>query len=61
MIRLDLNHQALLAHAPDRVTCITSRPDDLFALSLTPLAKDIEWYERPQQLNAPEIGSWWLR
>jgi hypothetical protein len=58
----DLNHQALLAHAPDPddVHFVTDS-DDLFALSFTPLAKDIEWYERPQRLNAPEVGSWWLR
>ena len=58
----DLNHQALLAHAPDPgdVHYVTDS-DDLFALSFAPLAKDIDWYERPQRLNAPEIGSWWLR
>jgi Fasciclin domain len=58
----DLNQQALLAHAPDPndVHYVTDS-DDVFALSFAPLAKDIEWYERPQRLDAPKIGSWWLR
>jgi len=58
----DLNQQALLAHAPDPddVHYVTDS-DDVFALSFAPLAKDIEWYERPQRLDVLEIGSWWLR
>ena len=57
----DLNQQALLAHAPDPddVHYVTDS-DDVFALSFAPIAKDIEWYERPQRLDAPKIGSWWL-
>ena len=58
----ELNQQALLAHAPDPhdVHYVTDS-DDVFALSFAPVAKDIEWYQRPQRLDAPKIGSWWLR
>jgi hypothetical protein len=58
----DLNEQALLAHRPDPddVHYITDS-DDLFSLSLAPLAKDIEWYVRPQRLNTLSLGAWWLR
>ena len=59
---VDLNEQALPAHRidPEWVHYITDS-DDLFSVSLAPLAKDIEWYAKPQRLDALTIGSWWLR
>jgi hypothetical protein len=58
---IDLNQQALAAHRvdPDLVHYITDS-DDLFSLSLAPAAKDIEWYIRPQRLEALKVASWWL-
>lgn len=58
----DLNPQALLAHRPDPadVHYITDS-DDLFSLSLAPLAKDVEWYAKPQRLDPLNLGAWWLR
>jgi len=58
---IDLNQQALMAHTldPDLVHCITDS-DDLFALSLAPADKDIEWYSKPQTLDVLELARWWL-
>ena len=58
----DLNEQALLAHAPDpdQVHYITDS-DDLFALSLAPLTKDMEWYATPRRLDPLTVAAWWLR
>src|SRR5262249_49592872 len=56
------NEQALLAHRPDPkdVHYITDS-DDLFSLSLAPLAKDVEWYANPRRLSSLSVGAWWLR
>jgi hypothetical protein len=58
----DLNRQQLPAHkpAPDEVHYINDS-DDLFALSLAPLRKDLDWYERPRILGPLEVASWWLK
>lgn len=57
----ELNRQALLAHPPDRdlVHYITDS-DDLFALSLAPLRKDIDWYAHRRPLDVARIAQWWL-
>ena len=57
----ELNQQALPAEAPDPdlVHYITDS-DDLFSLSLAPVAKDADWYARPQRLDPLKIGNWWL-
>src|SRR5262249_51168984 len=34
--------------------------DDLFALSLAPRLKDIEWYGRSRRLDPFAIASWWI-
>jgi hypothetical protein len=59
---IHLNRQALPAHPidADKVHYITDS-DDLFALSLAPMIKDLEWYATPRRLDVREIGSWWLR
>jgi hypothetical protein len=59
---IHLNNQALPAHPvnPDLVHYITDS-DDLFALSLAPRMKDLEWYATPKRLDVNEIASWWLR
>ena len=58
---VDLNQQALVAHHldPDLVHCITDS-DDLFALSLAPANKDIEWYLKPRTVDVLELARWWL-
>jgi hypothetical protein len=57
----ELNAQALLAAPPDPdLVHYVTDSDDLFSLSLAPIAKDIDWYARPQRLDAAKIGSWWL-
>lgn len=57
----DLNEQALLAGAPnpDDVHYITDS-DKLFALSLAPALKDMNWYSRRQKFDPLKVGSWWL-
>jgi len=58
---VDLNQQALPAHALDpELSHFVNDSDDLFALSLAPLHKDMDWYADPQALDAFKIGSWWL-
>jgi hypothetical protein len=59
--RFELNAQALLAEPPDPdlVHFITDS-DDLFSMSLAPLAKDIDWYARPQRLDPLRVANWWL-
>lgn len=59
--RFDLNEQALLASAPDpkEVHYITDS-DKLFALSLAPALKDLNWYSRRQKFDPLKVGSWWL-
>lgn len=58
---VDLNQQALVAHKLDRdLVHFVTDSDDLFALSLTPANKDIEWYARPQGLDVRKVASWWL-
>ncbi|HXF54901.1 MAG TPA: hypothetical protein VNK52_12325 [Hyphomicrobiaceae bacterium] len=57
-----LNAQALPAHPIDPALAhYITDSDDLFALSLTPLMKDLEWYATSRRLDAWEVGSWWLR
>jgi len=58
---VDLNQQALVAHKLDLdLVHYVTDSDDLFALSLTPADKDIEWYARPQVLDVRKVASWWL-
>jgi hypothetical protein len=58
---VDLNRNALPAHTlkPEEVHFITDS-DELFALSLAPLRKDLEWFVRPQRLDPLRLASWWL-
>lgn len=58
---VDLNRSALPAHKlkPEEVHFITDS-DELFALSLAPLRKDLEWFIRPQRLDPLRLASWWL-
>ena len=58
---IDLNRNALPAHTldPDDVHFITDS-DELFALSLAPLQKDLEWIIKPQRLDPIRLASWWL-
>jgi hypothetical protein len=56
-----LNPQALLARKPDpNLIELITDSDDLFALSLAPYAKDIEWYVEPARLSVLKIARWWL-
>ena len=56
-----LNQNALLANVVDQhlVHYITDS-DDLFALSLAPLTKDIDWYSNLGDLDIIKLGYWWL-
>ena len=56
-----LNPQGLPDECPDAagIHYITDS-DALFSMSLTPYAKDIEWYVTAGRLSPPKIGSWWL-
>jgi hypothetical protein len=58
---VDLNQQALPAHPIDpEILHYINDSDDLFALSLAPLTKDIEWYAEYRRYDPLKIGSWWL-
>lgn len=57
----ELTPQALLAKKPDLDTVhFVSESDDLFAMSLAPFAKDVEWYLKPTALSVLDIARWWL-
>jgi hypothetical protein len=59
---IHLNRQALPAHPIDADKAhYINDSDDLFALSLAPMIKDLEWYATPRRLDVSEIGGWWLR
>jgi len=57
----ELNAQSLIARVEDRdsIHFITDS-DDLFALSLAPLLKDVEWYRDRVPLDVHRIADWWL-
>lgn len=59
--QIDLNQAALPAHTldPDEIHFVTDS-DELFAISLAPLLKDLNWYVRPQKLDPIKVASWWL-
>lgn len=44
---------------PDELLCIDDS-DDFFGVSITPLAKDTDWYALPQTVQANAVGEWWL-
>jgi hypothetical protein len=57
----ELNAQSLIARVddPEAIHFITDS-DDLFALSLAPLMKDVEWYRDRVPLDVHRIADWWL-
>src|SRR5262249_15829744 len=58
---IELNTQALPSRKIDRgIGHYITDSDDLFALSLAPRLKDIEWYGRSRRLDPFAIASWWI-
>ena len=58
---LKLNHAALPAvpFAPGEAVFITDS-DELFAVSLAPLGKDIAWHLEPRRADPVDMAGWWL-
>ncbi len=55
------NEVSLPAHRLDPVEiCFIADSDDLFAVSLAPLGKDVAWHLHPRLPDPIEIGGWWL-
>lgn len=58
----DLNHAALpdlpLQRGEASFICDS---DDLFAVSLAEIGKDVQWHIRPQEASPMMIAPWWLR
>ena len=40
--------------------CFLADSDELFAVSLAPLGKDVAWHTHPRLPDPVEIGGWWL-
>lgn len=59
--RVELTSQNLLETAFDLDQMHVVRDsDDLFAVSLAPFEKEIEWYRWPRQADPDTISDWWL-
>ncbi|MEO8627115.1 MAG: fasciclin domain-containing protein, partial [Betaproteobacteria bacterium] len=58
---MGLNGVKLLATNLDpRLIHVIADSDDLFAVSLAPISKELEWYRWPRAADPGVIGEWWL-
>ena len=56
-----LNHVSLPADRIDPTDAyFMADSDELFAVSLAPLGKDVDWHLHPRSPDPVEIGGWWL-
>lgn len=60
-VRVELNSVALVAQTlSDDAIAFMAESDELFAVSLAPLGKDIGWHINAHRADAIEIAGWWL-
>ncbi len=58
---LRLNEMSLPTDPIDpEISSFMDDSDDLFAVSLAPLGKDVEWHLDPRAADPLDIGGWWL-
>ncbi|MCC6469020.1 MAG: hypothetical protein IT563_11930 [Alphaproteobacteria bacterium] len=59
--RIDMTHQLLVGSGLDSATMkFVDDSDDLYAVSLAPLGKDIEWHLNPEPADLMAVARWWL-
>lgn len=59
--RIDLSRQLLVGGGLDRgVLTFVDDSDDLYAVSLAPLGKDVEWHLKPGPVDPMAVARWWL-
>lgn len=59
--RIDMTHQLLVGSGFDAGTMkFVDDSDDLYAVSLAPLGKDVEWHLNPEPADLMAVARWWL-
>jgi hypothetical protein len=59
--RIDISRQLLVGGGFDRgLLKFVDDSDDLYAISLAPLGKDVEWHMTPEPADLMSVARWWL-